>query len=298
LAAPAAVPATAPVTELDVPPHLRASALMLTAVPSPLPAAVVALTSESADKPIRSSLIVSAAVGAHHAIEDAFAAVTPVPRGQGLFALAAILSMMLAAASAHRIRAERSVIGFSPALPRRQVEALIPAPAVRKPTVHAPVEAVPAVPAMVPSCAEPSSPAVQSLPPSAPAQAAPLMGASFLTGDLIVTGNLVVETDVVVACEMRGDITGHSVWLNHGASVLGHITADTVIIAGNVVGLIDAVHVTLLQGGYFKGEIRCVTITVEHGAILDASITRTGAEAASPLPISMVMQADDQRCAA
>ena len=125
-----------------------------------------------------------------------------------------------------------------------------------------------------PPVAEPKPDFIKS-DPSAPLQAAPRAPArdkarseSLIAPDITIEGKIEGSGHVRIAGRFKGDVNVQGdLSIESGAQVTGSVRADKVIIAGELIGNIDAAsHVELLQSGALTGDLKAASLTVAAGS--------------------------------
>lgn len=152
-----------------------------------------------------------------------------------------------------------------------------------------------------------TSPATADTPssPSAPAaggQAAPTAqdyrttsskpkpAASVLSADLHIQGNVKTTGDIQIEGQIEGDIRAHLLTVGEGATVMGELSADDVVIHGRIVGRVRGLKVRLTSSARVEGDIIHKTIAIESGAHFEGSVQRqedplnSGSAGRPPLP--------------
>jgi cytoskeletal protein CcmA (bactofilin family) len=85
------------------------------------------------------------------------------------------------------------------------------------------------------------------------------------TNDMKITGNV------------AGDIAGRTITVSKSGSVNGSLGADTVVISGEVNGIVKANKIEVLSTAYIIGELLYDRLSVNPGAHMEARCTPTAA---------------------
>jgi len=83
------------------------------------------------------------------------------------------------------------------------------------------------------------------------------------TNDMKITGNV------------AGDIAGRTITVSKNGSVNGSLGADTVVISGEVNGIVKANKIEVLSTAYITGELLYDRLSVNPGAYMEARCTPT-----------------------
>lgn len=97
---------------------------------------------------------------------------------------------------------------------------------------------------------------------------------SIISASLRIVGDLVSEGDVQVDGVIEGDVNARSLTVSEGAAVRGQITAQKVVIRGEVQGQITADAVSLGRTARVIGDILHNDLAVESGAFLEGHVRR------------------------
>jgi len=92
---------------------------------------------------------------------------------------------------------------------------------------------------------------------------------SIISASLRIVGDLVSEGDVQVDGVIEGDVNARSLTVSEGAAVRGQITAQKVIIRGEVEGQITADAVELGRSARVLGDILHHDLAIESGAFIE-----------------------------
>ncbi len=98
---------------------------------------------------------------------------------------------------------------------------------------------------------------------------------SILQPGLTVTGRLTSKGDIVIGGRIDGEVTGRTVEVLEGASVLGKLEARHAIIRGAVEGHVFARAVTIGANATVKGELHYGTIKIARGARIELEFIPT-----------------------
>ena len=109
----------------------------------------------------------------------------------------------------------------------------------------------------------------------APSPAAkPKPPASVLSSDLTIKGNIKTSGDITVEGTIEGDIRAHLLTVGEGATVMGEVVADDVVVNGRVIGRVRGLKVRLTSTARVEGDIIHKTIAIESGAHFEGSVQR------------------------
>ena len=97
---------------------------------------------------------------------------------------------------------------------------------------------------------------------------------SLISPSMRVVGDLICGGDVQVDGAIEGDISARSVTVSEGATAKGQITADKVMIRGEVHGQITADSVELGRTARIMGDIVHNDLSIERGAYLEGQCRR------------------------
>lgn len=79
--------------------------------------------------------------------------------------------------------------------------------------------------------------------------------------------------DMEIAGAVDGDIAGRTITVLESGSVHGTVGADTVVISGLVNGIVTAHRIEVLATAHVAGELCYDSLTVSHGAHMEARCT-------------------------
>ncbi len=108
--------------------------------------------------------------------------------------------------------------------------------------------------------------------PAAPLARAPMRekarSESLIAPDIAIEGKIEGSGHVRIAGRFKGDVNVQGdLSIEAGAQVTGSVRADKVLIAGELIGNIDAAsHVELLQSGSLTGDLKAASLTVAAGS--------------------------------
>ena len=123
--------------------------------------------------------------------------------------------------------------------------------------------------------------------PAAGARNAP----SLLSVDLEITGNVKTDGEVQVDGRLEGDITCKKLLIGESACIDGEITADVVIVRGQVNGLIKAATVELARSSRVIGDVWHDTLAIEAGAYIEGHCRRNDGAKPSRQPAAATARA-------
>jgi cytoskeletal protein CcmA (bactofilin family) len=95
---------------------------------------------------------------------------------------------------------------------------------------------------------------------------------SIISLGLTVTGNLVTEGDVQVEGAVTGDINAGRVTVGEGARIDGDISAEEVLVMGEVNGRLKARIVALTGSARVNGDVIHSTLSVDSGARVNGMV--------------------------
>jgi len=118
---------------------------------------------------------------------------------------------------------------------------------------------------------------------------------SIISPTLRVVGDLISDGDVQVDGIIEGDVRARSVTVSEGATVKGQITADKVMIRGEVHGQITADAVEFGRSARVIGDIVHNDLSVERGAYLEGQCRRKEHSVLPAQITSAINSNDDDR---
>ena len=91
---------------------------------------------------------------------------------------------------------------------------------------------------------------------------------SLIAPDITIEGKIEGSGHVRIAGRFKGDVNVQGdLSIEAGAQVTGSVRADKVLIAGELIGNIDAAsHVELMQSGSLTGDLKAASLTVAAGS--------------------------------
>ncbi len=135
---------------------------------------------------------------------------------------------------------------------------------------------------MKPAASEPMNPARFDAPPPAefkPEAVTPVANMraparektrseSLIAPDIAIEGKIEGSGHVRIAGRFKGDVNVRGdLTIESGATVTGSVRADKVIVAGELIGNIEAAsHVELTQSGALTGDLKAASLTVAAGS--------------------------------
>ena len=111
-----------------------------------------------------------------------------------------------------------------------------------------------------------------SVSPATPIARAPVRdkarSESLIAPDITIEGKIEGTGHVRIAGRFKGDVNVQGdLSIEAGAQVTGSVRADKVLIAGELIGNIDAAsHVELMQSGSLTGDLKAASLTVAAGS--------------------------------
>jgi len=101
---------------------------------------------------------------------------------------------------------------------------------------------------------------------------------TVIADGLKIVGSVIAEGLVEVSGQIDGEVHCTSLVIARGAHVKGTVTAERVIVDGNVEGPIEGGDVTLKPHAQVVGDIHHQSLTIEKGAFFDGRSVREGRE--------------------
>ncbi len=117
---------------------------------------------------------------------------------------------------------------------------------------------------MFSSSKRPKAPSVKPRKNSAPP--------SIISVGLTVTGNLATEGDVQVEGVVAGDINAGRVTVGENARIDGDVSADEILVMGEVNGRLTARLVALTGSARVNGDVVHTTLSVDSGARVNGMV--------------------------
>lgn len=96
---------------------------------------------------------------------------------------------------------------------------------------------------------------------------------SIISSDVRIKGDLVSPGEVQLNGTIEGDLRCGRVTIGEEGSVLGTVTADTIVVKGTVMGTIQARRVELLKSAKVVGDICHEGLSIENGAYIEGRCT-------------------------
>jgi len=93
-----------------------------------------------------------------------------------------------------------------------------------------------------------------------------------------IKGEVVAREPFLVSGHVEGtiDVDGHTLTVAEGASVAATVTADTVVIQGNVKGELSATtKIVVIMTAAIEGTISAPAISIAEGAIINGRVETT-----------------------
>ncbi len=98
---------------------------------------------------------------------------------------------------------------------------------------------------------------------------------SVISADMNVLGNIVSEGILDIDGRIEGNVRCHTVSVRPNGRVRGDVTADFVMVHGEVHGLVKARSVMLYATARVHGTIMHESLVIEDGAFVDGKLKRT-----------------------
>ena len=95
---------------------------------------------------------------------------------------------------------------------------------------------------------------------------------SIIQKDCLVEGKLNFSGYLIVAGDIQGILQAETVVTREGSRITGELKIRSLTIAGIVEGDIVADRLMLLKTADVKGKIRCSSLIVEEGALLNGNV--------------------------
>lgn len=89
---------------------------------------------------------------------------------------------------------------------------------------------------------------------------------SIISSDLEIDGNLKSTGDIQIDGRVNGDVTSNTLTISAQAVVRGTLQATDVVIAGEVIGSIQAKNVKLMKSAHITADICHESLAIEAGA--------------------------------
>lgn len=97
---------------------------------------------------------------------------------------------------------------------------------------------------------------------------------SIIGGDVELKGNLETTGEVQFDGKIEGDLNCGSLTIGQNATIKGGVTADSVVVHGNLSGTIRAKKVRLERTARVTGDVWHEDISIESGAHIEGKFTR------------------------
>ena len=118
---------------------------------------------------------------------------------------------------------------------------------------------------------------------------------SIMSADLQIDGNLNTRGEMQIDGTVNGDVGCGALTIGENATIVGEISAESVVVHGRVEGRIKAKKVQLTKTARITGDIWHDTLSIDAGAYLDGHCRRNEAE---PVHGLKVMSGGDKATAA
>lgn len=97
---------------------------------------------------------------------------------------------------------------------------------------------------------------------------------SIIDNDLVLDGSISSKGNLVIRGKVQGSLVGEKVVIAEEGSVLADVDVSSLTIGGMFEGEVRASkELIILSTGRCTGTVRCTSLTVESGGILNASVT-------------------------
>lgn len=108
---------------------------------------------------------------------------------------------------------------------------------------------------------------------------------SIISANLKVTGNLETDGEMQIDGTVNGDVACGTLTIGEGATVVGEVTAETIVVHGRIEGRIKAKKVQLTSTARVTGDIWHDSLAIEAGAYLDGHCRRNEGESPRALKV-------------
>jgi cytoskeletal protein CcmA (bactofilin family) len=98
---------------------------------------------------------------------------------------------------------------------------------------------------------------------------------SLLSTDLFIKGNLSTSGDIQIEGSVEGNIKASLLTIGQSALIKGEISADEVVVNGNISGTIRGERVHLTSSAHVEGDIIHGSIAIESGAHFEGTIEKS-----------------------
>lgn len=97
---------------------------------------------------------------------------------------------------------------------------------------------------------------------------------TVLQRELKISGSILTDGEIEFHGQIDGVICAKGVVVGPGASFVGEIVAESVVVAGNAKGRITARKIRLSDGSNFDGDLIYQRLAIEDGAEFEGSVLR------------------------
>jgi cytoskeletal protein CcmA (bactofilin family) len=98
---------------------------------------------------------------------------------------------------------------------------------------------------------------------------------SLISANLYIVGNLKSEGEIQVDGTVDGDVSAHAITIGDKAKVTGEVSADEVIVRGEIQGRIRGRKVQLAKTARVRGDILHELLSIDSGAFVEGHCKRT-----------------------
>ena len=115
---------------------------------------------------------------------------------------------------------------------------------------------------------------------------------TLISEDIKIRGDLKSEGEIQIDGSVEGDVEGHMLSVGPSGVITGGVTAEQVLVRGQISGHIHARVVTLTKSARVKGDVLHETLSIEPGAQFEGNCRRLNAVADGDLEggnINLVM---------
>lgn len=95
---------------------------------------------------------------------------------------------------------------------------------------------------------------------------------SIINQNCYLEGKLNFSGHLIVSGEIKGILNADIVVTREGSRITGELNIKNLTVAGSIEGDIVADHLMLLKTADVKGKIRCSSLVVEEGGLLNGNI--------------------------
>ena len=106
-----------------------------------------------------------------------------------------------------------------------------------------------------------------------------MTAAAHIGPSIHITGDITAQEPLTIAGHVTGtiDLTGHALIVTELGQVAADITADTIVIGGNVNGRVTAVgRVIVHNTAVFDGDLSAPAVSVDDGALVQGRLEIAG----------------------